>query len=78
MQLMVLIVVFRENPCQVYKGLHAPELIRRPTHICLSALCLDKIRNYVIYVTFMFHLPLLTVVNVADAARFTHLNQLIH
>ena len=37
MQLMVLIVVFREHPCQVCKDAHAPELIRRPVHTFVSS-----------------------------------------
>ena len=37
MQLMVLIVVFREHPSQVCKDAHAPELIRRPVHTFVSS-----------------------------------------
>ena len=36
MQLIVLIVVFREHPCQVCKDTHAPELIRRSAHTFVS------------------------------------------
>ena len=35
-QLTVLLFVFRERPCQVRKGTHAPELISRPVNTSVN------------------------------------------
>ena len=88
MQLMVLIFVFREHPCQVCKVTHTPKLIRRPAHTFVSSVSrehtqLCKVGLRLRYVHLFISLYLLTVVNVTDAppvniSCLTPLKQLFH
>ena len=65
-QLMVLLFVFREQPCKVYYCTHAPELISRPVNTFVDPVSREHTQLCNLpYV----HLPLLTVVNVGGAPQ---------
>ena len=72
--------VFREHPCQVCRGTHAPELIRRPVNTFVNYVFIEHTQLCNLrYIRLCFHLPLSTVVNVAGAPPcLTHLKQLLH
>ena len=54
---MVLLLVFREHPCQVCKGTHAPELISHPVNTFVNSVS----REHTQLCNLCFHLPLLSV-----------------